>query len=66
MMTEEELPEAETEIGNGYGHVQTHPEDHQCEADCVPQNDEYADDFHGVHDIEGMVRRAGGLLAAVR
>lgn len=49
-MTEEQLPEAETEVGNGYGHVEAHPEDHQREADDVPRDDECADDFHGVHD----------------
>jgi hypothetical protein len=62
-MTEEHLPEAEAEIGNGYGHIEAHPEDHQREANNVADDDECANDFHGVHDIEGMMGRGAGLLA---
>lgn len=51
-MTEEQLPEVETEVGSGYGHAQPHPKDHQSEADDVACNDECANEFHGIHNIQ--------------
>ncbi len=65
VMGEEHLPEAETEVGNGYRHTQPHPEEHQGEAHDVDRNDDGADDFHGIHNIEEMVCGDGWLPVAV-
>ena len=62
VMGEEHLPEAEAEVGNGYGHAQPDPEKHHGKAHDVDRNDDGANDFHGIQDIEEMAGGNGWLL----